>query len=68
MVATNPVNYGVPFKLTCAEALAACLLITGFEEQARKILRIFNYGEAFLTVNQNVFDRYRKCQTELEVI
>jgi len=51
MVATNPVNYGVPFKLTCAEALAACLLITGFEEQARKILRIFNYGEAFLTVN-----------------
>ena len=52
MVAVNPVNYGVPYKLTCVEALAAVLMITGFEKEARQILEPFSFGRAFFTVNQ----------------
>ena len=35
MLASNPVNHGKPFKLNCAEALAASLLLGGFHEEAR---------------------------------
>ena len=32
LLASNNVNYGVPFQLSCAEALAAGLFLAGFEE------------------------------------
>ena len=41
LLAANPVNYGKPFKMNTAEAMAATLYIAGFKEQAARLLEPF---------------------------
>ena len=41
LVAVNPTNFGHPYQLSSAEALAAALYIIGYKEQAEKIMGIF---------------------------
>ena len=53
LLAVNPINYGKWDRLSSAEALAAALYITGFEEQAKEILSKFNWGSHFWNVNQS---------------
>ena len=57
-MATNPTNYGKPWRLNCVEALAAAFYITGFDSYAERLLDGFGWGGSFWKVNQCVF----RCQ------
>ena len=68
MVAANSVNYGRPYKLTCAEAAAATLYICGKFDAARTLLQEFSWGEEFFSLNQQVLDLYASCNNAREVV
>ena len=59
LVAANPVNYGKPFVLSSAEALAAALVIFGRREEASGVLGKFSWGEQFLRLNAEPLEAYR---------
>ncbi len=58
LLAGNPVNYGRPFLLSSAEAVAAALLLTGLREEAEEVLSLFKWGRSFLEVNRWLLPRY----------
>ena len=60
-------NYGRPWRLNCAEALAACFFICGHEDWAHEVLAHFSYGEPFLEINAQLLKRYAACANEEEV-
>jgi len=67
LIATNPVNYGKPWRLNCVEALAAGFYITGHPEWAELLLSKFSWGHAFYKMNGHLIERYRTCHTHEEV-
>ena len=68
LVATNPVNYGKPYKLCCAEAFAATLAIVGLVDAAHAVMAEFKWGAEFLKLNAEVLARYQACETSAEVV
>jgi pre-rRNA-processing protein TSR3 len=52
LIAANPVNYGKWEKLSSAEALAAALYITEFNDVGDKILSKFSWGIQFKVLNK----------------
>ncbi len=60
LLAGNSTNYGVAGKLSTAEAFAAALFITGFKEQARRVLSHFNWGETFTALNRELLREYSR--------
>jgi pre-rRNA-processing protein TSR3 len=68
LVATNPINYGNPCKLSCVEAFAAALYIVGMKEIGSKLLSKFKWGHSFFELNEELLEIYSKCQNGAEVV
>lgn len=67
LLAANPVNYGRPSKLNCAEALAATLAIVGLMEDAKNVLAYFSWGASFFDVNSELLAGYQQCANSAEI-
>jgi len=68
LIAANPINYGKPCKLSCVEAIAAALIITGLKEEAKFYLSKFSWGHSFLELNGELLELYSKCQSSKEIL
>jgi pre-rRNA-processing protein TSR3 len=68
LLAANPVNYGRPYELTTAEALAAALYILGESQRARELLNKFKWGPTFLNLNAAPLNEYAGANTVGEVL
>ncbi|KAJ2924426.1 hypothetical protein H1R20_g12666, partial [Candolleomyces eurysporus] len=67
LIATNPVNFGKPWRLNCVEALAAAFYIAGFDDYAERLLSVFGWGSGFLEVNRPYITRYKTCKSSDEI-
>lgn len=68
LVAANPINYGKPYQLSCVEALAAAMYITGHKKEANFYLSKFSWGHSFLELNSEALEMYSKCTDSKSVI
>ncbi len=68
LLAANPVNWGKPGKMTTAEALSASLYLIGKEEQARKLLSAFRWGEQFFVLNKEPLEAYSAAKSSKELV
>jgi pre-rRNA-processing protein TSR3 len=68
LIAANPVNYGVPTKLSTVEALSAALYIIGYKLKAERLLSIFKWGLGFITLNQELLESYAQAKDSTEVV
>jgi pre-rRNA-processing protein TSR3 len=68
LLAANPVNYGRPCKLSCAEALAAALYISGLKDESRAVMGRFGWGSAFFAANGPLLRAYAAAPTAEAVI
>ena len=55
LIATNPTNYGKPWRLNCVEALAAAFYLTDHEDWAERLLAPFGWGRSFYPINRCVW-------------
>ncbi|ETN60789.1 hypothetical protein AND_007615 [Anopheles darlingi] len=68
LVAANPINYGKPCKLSCVEAIAATMYITGYKKEALWYLNKFSWGHAFVELNEELLDIYAGCANSQEIL
>jgi pre-rRNA-processing protein TSR3 len=68
LVAANPVNYGMPTKLSTVEALAAALYVAGFQEAAERLLSIFKWGPHFIELNQKYLETYSRAKDSGQIV
>ncbi len=68
LLAANPVNYGKPFLLSSAEALAAALIILGEADHGGEVLAKFACGEQFLLLNREPLTADRAASDSAGVV
>ena len=68
LIASNPVNFGKPFKLTTLEAFAAALYILDEKDHAKDILNIYKWAPHFLELNMQPLEDYRMAKDSKEII
>lgn len=68
LIASNPVNYGIPTKLTTLEALSAALYIMGFREEAERLLSMYKWSPNFIKLNQRFLDGYSQAKDSSDII
>lgn len=68
LIAANPINYGQIGKLSSLEAAAAALYITSNREQAEALLKIYKWGQTFLTLNKELLDSYSEAACEEDIL
>jgi len=68
LVAGNPINYTIAYKLSTAEAIAASLYILGCIDRALSVLNFFKWGQEFLRLNKERLELYRKAKDEKEIL
>jgi pre-rRNA-processing protein TSR3 len=64
LLAGNPTNYSSRGKLSTAEALAAALIITGFDREGEQLLEVFSWGHTFLTLNKEPLRDYAQARPD----
>jgi pre-rRNA-processing protein TSR3 len=62
------VNYGRPYELTTAEALASALYVIGESRRARELLNKFKWGPTFLNLNAAPLNEYAGANTVADVL
>ena len=67
LMATNPVNYGKPFKLNCVEAIAAAFYVCHARPLGDQLLSKFAWGCNFPALNHAYLSRYRACRSSQEI-
>ncbi|KAJ3635712.1 hypothetical protein MTP99_008601 [Tenebrio molitor] len=68
LVAANPINYGRPCQLSCVEAIAATMYITGYKKLAVQYLDKFSWGHSFIELNKNILEIYSSCSDSQSVV
>lgn len=68
LVAANSRNFGKPCELSCMEAIAATLIITGFSDEAKLYLEKFRWGDSFLKINGELLEKYARCTSVQEIV
>jgi pre-rRNA-processing protein TSR3 len=68
LLAANPTNYSKLGKLSSAEALAGCLFILGYEDQAVQLLNKFKWGHTFLELNGELLRDYLNADSSKAVM
>lgn len=67
VLASNPISWGKPGRLSNVEAFAVCLTIFNRWEQARRILKPFKFRDEFFRLNELPLEAYSNAKSNSDL-